>query len=142
LLRNPSIAARVRDIKAIAEAKLLRDKDKTQRYVIDNLQKIIELPGSHHSARVHALTLLGKVSGLFDGSDNGANARADKRTARELERELKEKLDALLGKDASNIKGLDVVEHEPSDSQAQVIANNPCDEKQGESASDPVGEGG
>jgi hypothetical protein len=76
----PYVSARIRELKAQVEHKLLRDRDKTQRYVIDNLQKIIELPGTHHSARVHALTMLGKLSGLFDGTTNGANAGKDKQS--------------------------------------------------------------
>ena len=121
VLQRPHVANRVRELNAQKEHKLLRDRDKTQRYVIDNLQKIIELPGTHHSARVHALAMLGKLSGLFDGSTNGANAGADKKNAAEVERELREKLSALLGQDAKQVKGLAVVEHD----QAQVIANNP-----------------
>jgi hypothetical protein len=121
LIKQPAIAARVRALKAQLEHKLLRDRDKTQRYVIDNLQKIIELPGTHHSARVHALTMLGKLSGLFDGSNNGANAGADKQTTAEVERELREKLSAMLGDKAKGIKGLAMIEHD----QSQVIANNP-----------------
>lgn len=120
LMRTPQVAWRIKTLKAERDSKLLRDRDKTQRYVIDKLQQIIELPGSHHSARVHALTLLAKASGLFDGAENGANARADKRSAAELERELRDRLGALLGENAKHIKGLDVIEAEPG----KVIANN------------------
>lgn len=123
VLLRPHVAARVRELNAQREHKLLRDREKTQTYVIDNLQKIIELPGTHHSARVHALAMLGKLSGLFDGSTNGANAGTDKASAADVERELRLKLAALLGDNAKAIKGLAVVEHDD----AQVIANNPCD---------------
>jgi hypothetical protein len=121
VLELPHVSWRVSQLRKERDGRLLRDRDKTQRYVIDNLQKIIELPGTHHSARVHALTMLGKLSGLFDGTTNGANAGKDKQSTADVERELREKLSAMLGDKAKGIKGLAMIEHD----QSQVIANNP-----------------
>lgn len=132
LVALPYVAARVREIKRQKEERLLRDRDTTQRYVIDNLQKIIELPGSHHSARVHALTMLGKLSGLFDGSENASKSAKDTRSAAQVERELKAKLAQLLGDNVNNIKALATIEHDAS----QVIANNPDAETQADSLSE------
>jgi hypothetical protein len=120
VLELPHVSWRVSQLRLERDGRLLRDREKTQRYVIDNLQKIIELPGTHHSARVHALTMLGKLSGLFDGTTNGANAGKDKQTTADVERELREKLSAMLGDKAKGIKGLAMIEHD----QSQVIANN------------------
>lgn len=87
----PHVAFKLYSVKREVEERVLRDRESAQHYVIKGLQSVIEQPGTHHAARVNALNLLGKYSGLFDATSGSATGR-DKRSTAALEAELKTKL--------------------------------------------------
>lgn len=87
----PHVAFRLYSLKREKEERVLKDRESAQHYVIKALQSVIETPGTHHTARVSALSLLGKYSGLFDATSGAAVGR-DKRNTETLEAELKTKL--------------------------------------------------
>ena len=120
LMALAHVASAVNDLRVSKEKSLLRDREKTQRYVIDKLQLIVETAGNHHSARVHALTMLGKVAGLFGPGENGSKPRDDKRSLAQIETELAAKLKEYNAENAKIINGLEPEANEPS----PVIANN------------------
>lgn len=93
LQKTPHVAYEIFIQKQRQEERLLRDRTQAQRFVIEHLQRIVETPGTHHAARVNALNLLGKYSGLF--GDN--NAGASSRTHNNIEQELLGKLRVLMG---------------------------------------------
>ena len=95
LMGVPHIAHALYEARVKLESRVLKDRDQAQRYVIEHLQRVVESPGTHHSARVGALSLLGKYSGLF--GDAGAAQEKDRRPSAVLEMELRSKLMSVLG---------------------------------------------
>lgn len=120
LMRQPQIVQAIMLAKSIRDGSLLRDREKTQRYVIDKLQQIVEIPGNHHSARVHALTMLGKVAGLFGKDEKGGNQPDDRRSLAQIEHELKRVLAVYADETANVINGLG----EEADASTPVTSNN------------------
>lgn len=100
LQRLPHVAYEIYRQKMKQEERLLKDRVQAQRFVVEHLQRIVEMPGSHHSARVTALSLLGKYAGLF--GEAGA-APQEKRESKQIENELVAKLRAMLGDNAIEI---------------------------------------
>jgi hypothetical protein len=94
LMSTPHIAAALYESRKRQQEKLLRDRETAQMYVIEHLQKVVETPGTHHSARVNALSLLGKYSGLF--GESGAAGEKDRRPSAVIEQELRVKLRAFM----------------------------------------------
>jgi hypothetical protein len=123
LQRLPHVAYEIYRQKVRQEERLLKDRVQAQRFVVEHLQRIVEMPGSHHSARVTALSLLGKYAGLF--GEAGA-APAEKRSNSQVENELVAKLRAMLGDNSitidggSNIRG----SANPEDNSITIDANN------------------
>ena len=98
------------------QERLLNDRVQAQRFVIEHLQRVVEMPGTHHAARVNALNLLGKYSGLFGegggshhASLGSANGGSD-RTQSSLEGELMGKLRVLMGDPSVTIEGSEAIE--------------------------------
>lgn len=110
ILRLPHVAYELYRVRMRQEERLLKDRGQAQRFVVEHLQRIVEMPGTHHSARVAALSLLGKYSGLFGG------VKEERKTGGQVEEELMAKLRVLLGD--SSVKIID--ESSVSDNGPQV----------------------
>lgn len=106
LQRQPHVAYEIFVQKQKQEERLLKDRTQAQRFVLEHLQRIVETPGTHHAARVNALNLLGKYSGLF-GDTNAAPRRHDN-----VEQELLGKLRVLMNDPSVTIQGQSTREDE------------------------------
>jgi hypothetical protein len=99
LQKQPHVAYEIFIQKQKQEERLLKDRTQAQRFVIEHLQRIVETPGTHHAARVNALNLLGKYSGLF--GDNPQQSR----THGNVEQELLGRLRVLMNDPRITIEG-------------------------------------
>lgn len=104
LQRQPHVAYEIFVQRQRTEERLLKDRTQAQRFVLEHLQRIVEAPGTHHAARVNALNLLGKYSGLF------GDAQSTTRRHDNVEQELLGKLRVLMNDPSVTIQGQQTVE--------------------------------
>lgn len=113
LMKLPHIAYELFIARRRNEERLLRDRGQAQRFVVEHLQRIVEMPGTHHSARVNALNLLGKYAGLF--GEAGAAQDKDKRSPQALEAEIIGRLRVIMGNSAPQKPVQEIIDAEATE---------------------------
>ena len=94
LSKNQKVAERIEELRAGNLQAQLDNDQLTQRWIIGRLRE--EATDTHNTAtaRIRALELLGKTTGMFTGSTAVA---VEPRSAEEIEKEIEAKLNVVMG---------------------------------------------
>ena len=93
LSKNPKVAERIEELRAGSLRAQFDNDQLTQRWIVDRLREEATDTDNAAPARIRALELLGKTTGMFTGSTAVA---VEPRSAEEIEKEIQAKLAALM----------------------------------------------
>ena len=95
VVHHPKVATRIKELRSGSLTARLDNDKLTHRWVVDRLGGEATDMDNTASARIRALELLGKTTGMFTGSIAAAVA-VEPRSAEEIEKEIQAKLAAIM----------------------------------------------